>query len=136
MHVPLLRWVAGLMAGPPILDRRQGSDRRQRSGADQFWHLLGSPVSVIMLVGSLVLSVVTVVRNANGALQAATYYEAHSRDSLTTYYREAARDQQFLLLQSQLSDLKSALGGDRARQDSVIRLLRRSVCRTTPDDCP
>ena len=116
-------------------EQRSGRERREHPPFSQFWRMAGSPVSVIALAVSLVVSLVTVVRNANGALQSETFYTLRERDSLAAYYRDLSRDQQFLALQRQIADLQAGLSIQQSRDDSLLHMVRREACHRDPQQC-
>lgn len=119
----------------PYHDRRTGEERRSDGAISTLLKVLGSPVSIVVLLGSVVLATINVVQKANGSLPAETYYEHRTLDSVVTADSRATTTAQLTEIQAQIAQVRLDFSGERARTDSVIRLVRHLICRQTPQDC-
>ena len=120
----------------PDADRREGEDRQHDSLAATALKVVGSPVSIIVLVGGLILAMINVVQKANNSLPEATYYRNRDLDSLRRYNHDATITGQLSEIQLQIGGVRTDISEEHARTDSIIRLLRRSICRANLDACP
>lgn len=122
----------------PFIERRTGHDRREESNGSLSWlgKWIGNPLSLIAMLVALIATAISTARNANEALPRSEYQMNRLADSLKRDAAEKERAEQFLALQNQMAEIKAEIILGNARTDSIVRLLRRSVCRATPDACP
>lgn len=119
----------------PYADRR-GSERRHDGGWSTLLKVLGSPVSVLVLLGSIVLGTITVVQRADNAVQKDEYDYDRKVDAMLLHQSLDSLQRAIGEVNYRIIDLGDAQKAERARTDTVIRIMRRSVCRQQPDACP
>lgn len=122
----------------PFDEIRNPAGGRRDSDHPGSFKRFGSPSSIIsmLMLGFWIVS--SLFKNASmieGALPADRYFTDRKSDSIVRYYAVKSRDEQFIILQTQFADLKAELISERARTDSVIRVLRRTICRSDPGNC-
>lgn len=128
----------GASGNEPFIERRSGHERRDEPNGGLAWAAkwIGNPLSLIAMLIALVATAISTARNANEALPRSEYQMNRLADSLKRDASEKERSEQFLVLQNQIADMKAEIILGNARTDSIVRLLRRSVCRANPDACP
>ena len=125
-------------------ERRTGRERRElEDRRDAHEHQLGPVLRLLnSRPGNLVLliiciaSAVTFVRQFQDAMSRHEFVEWKTEDSLTRRINAQTRDGQFLELKNQIIELKVDVQQQHLRTDSIWHLLRRSVCRQRPEECP
>jgi hypothetical protein len=120
----------------PRADRRLGDDRRHGGPLATTLKVLGSPVSIIVLFGTIMLTTINVVQRADHAVQQTDYDYDRKMDAILLRQALDSLKDGVAEVNFRVIDLSDAQKAERSRSDSVIRLLRRTICRTTPDDCP
>lgn len=119
----------------PESDRRH-TERRQGTTWQLALKVLGSPVSIIILLGTMMISTVNLVQRADHSVQEDAYAYDRKVDAILLRQsldslRDGIAEVNFRVIE--LSDDQKA---ERARSDSVIRILRHTICRQDPDACP
>lgn len=64
-----------------------------------------------------------------GAVQRAEWLDSRRADSTSLYYWDEN-------LIAHMAQIEQHLAATDARQESILHILRRSVCRANPDECP
>lgn len=123
---------------PFEVDRRLDGPGRRDEDHPGLFRRFGSPSSIVtmLMFGFWIANSFFQKTNMiEGALPSERYFTDRKSDSIVRYYAVKSRDEQFIVLQSQFSDLKAEIISERARTDSIIRVLRRTICRSDPGNC-